>query len=844
MATLPQMKSFLTRASKKSDASDGLKRIANALKNFRQLDKGDQKDLNDLVRSAYAKLKSKPKAKATPTPRKATPKKTDSFSTDLAKFKKKVGKVIYRRATSNTDIIKDAQRPALKSGKRIVRKAGYTSNQYGTFPNQVGTPYWESRSNRMDVNQPSQRARIKLADGGQTSKIVRDGSYLFGYEPYFEKNVMIASIDDIEKVVRPTHGYYPNHPLSKKAIAWAKKNGYQYIADGKKYAKGGNLNRLSNSRLDEIIKRHEVVTEQVRFAFAKVLGLDKAYELLMRDSSSISPYGLVEKAVYSDLLLIDEIDENLINSAIEYSEDSHSQEEIGSSDMTYILKYMLDGAGLKTDFVNGTLQRVDNNGNVIQLKNELPKTTMFAKGGKITEHSKIDLVVKKPWGDEKIEVAKFKGRGDALISARALNENSPTNFSYSVNNLKKYAKGGKLSSRAKYIPNRDIEEVEVNQNGKTRFIDGADIVDGFYVKKKGKFAKGGEIGESYVFGNEGYSYTNSFGVDQSDFIKLVDVYHNTNPSEQMDRIVERLTYREFAHKYGDEKLHLVMNYIHQTHKSHEGKYGNGGNLDEAKVYVADLMEYNNGRLVGKWFNLSDYSSGAELMEAIQEMLDEQTKKDKYGDVHEEWAVHDFEGFPRSFYSEYMGESDFDNIYEIMKVADSSNLPVDVLMEAMSDLGYEDNAERVAEAYYSSVPASMGNEFRDFAYEYIDSIGSITDAVSNPEYYFDYESFGSDARMDYTDEELEEYGYDELDDTELGERLVDEMGGFDQLGQKNIEMYFDYDKFGRDLEYDFIAVRGKDGDYYFFNRNFAKGGNFEISIEEKKKSLRGNPTLKL
>jgi hypothetical protein len=45
-------------------------------------------------------------------------------------------------------------------------------------------------------------------------------------------------------------------------------------------------------------------------------------------------------------------------------------------------------------------------------------------------------------------------------------------------------KGGKLSTKAKYIPKRDIEEVEVNQNGKEKMIDGADLLDGIYVKKK------------------------------------------------------------------------------------------------------------------------------------------------------------------------------------------------------------------------------------------------------------------------------------------------------------------------------------------------------------------------
>ena len=415
--------------------------------------------------------------------------KGGTIKKSLAEFKNKVGASKYREATRGVDIKADLQIPALKKGRRVVTTKGKTSNQYGTFKNQVGSVYYENRPNHYDVNQPSEKRKIKLADGGQTSKIVREGSELLGYEPYFEKNVTIAFIDDSKKVVTPTHGYYPNHPLSKKAISWAKRNGYQYMADGKKYAEGGT-------------------------------------------------------------------------------------------------------------------------------------------------------------------------------------------------------------------------------------------------------------------------------------------------------------------------------------------FADGGVLEGAEIYVADLAEYNNGRLVGKHLKLSDYSSGAEVMEAIQEILDEQTAKDKFGEVHEEYAIHDFEGFPRSFYHESMGEKDFEKLYQIADVANDRGIPIDVLMEAVADFGAdEDQIEAIADAYYSSVPSSMGNESRDFAYEYIDSIGSITDAVSNPDFYFDYESFGSDARMDYSDEDLEEYGYDELDDTELGERLVDEMGGIEQVGDKTIEMYFDYDRFGRDLEQDFISVKGDDGDYYFFNRNW-------------------------
>jgi antirestriction protein len=738
MATLPQMKSFLTRASKKSDASEGLKRIANALKNFRQLDKGDQKDLNDLVRSAYAKLKSKPKA--TSTPKKATPKKTDSFATDLDKFKKKVGKVIFRRATSGTDIDKDAKRPALKSGKRIVRKQGYTSNQYGTFENKVGTPYWESRSNRMDVNQPSQRARVKLADGGSLGNIGDPFSF-----------DVKAKNKNGENVERTMVSYSSNEKMAKEKLLDFLTQKLKYtdvkISNGRKghhpFAKGGKVGKSYTYGNEGYSYTNNFGVDQADFI--KLVDVyHNTYPLRQTDR-------IVERLTYREFA--SKYGEEKLHKVMNYIHQTHKIHEG---------RYAKGGSVSK-----GIEQPSYEEGIMISKPFYSEEKSFFglAKGYKITnkfkENITAEFIISKNLGISK---------KDALDKANAFYnfckkaktweqyEDLSSEFIKEWNAKEKYAKGGKLSSRARYIPNRNIEEVEVNQNGKTRFIDGADILDGFYLKKKGKFAEGGE-------------------------------------------------------------------------------------LDEAKIYVADLMEYNNGKLVGKWLNLSDYSSGSEVLEAIQEFLDEQTKKDKYGEVHEEYAIHDYEGFPRSFYSEYMGEGDFDNLYEIMRIADSSNLPVDVLMEAMSDLGYEDNAERVAEAYYSSIPASMGNEFRDFAYEYIDSIGSITDAVSNPEFYFDYESFGSDVRMDYTEEELEEMGYNELDDAELGETLVDEQGGVKNLGQKTIEMYFDYDKFGRDLEYDFIAVRGKDGDYYFFNRNFAKGGEVEISIEEKKKSLRGNPTLK-
>ena len=413
---------------------------------------------------------------------------------------------------------------------------------------------------------------------------------------------------------------------------------------------------------------------------------------------------------------------------------------------------------------------------------------------------------------------------------------------FGTSGLGTFADGGQTTTiqdiLAKY---KAMESAKPKQDPTTDFLnkswEGKNLDD--YIMYSDKYKRGGKMAKGGIM---------EHGLEEGDkivkevdnrwlIVKSKEGVHSVIDVEKGSRFIvglddSKTSGKRTSAKAGVKQAMDYINYLKST------KMANGGTLDDAKIYVADLAEYNNGRLVGKWLDLSDYSSGAEVMEAIQEMLDEQTKKDKFGDVHEEYAIHDYEGFPRSFYSEYMGESDFDALYEMMKVADSSNLPLEVLMEAVSDLGYEENPERVAEAYYSSVPASMGNEWRDFAYDYIDSIGNITEAVSKPEYYFDFESFGSDVRMDYSEEELEEMGYDDLSDTEIGEQMADEMGGVKYLGEELIERYFDYDKFGRELEYDFISVRGKDGNYYFFNRNFAKGGQFKAKnfrkIESKGK----------
>ena len=90
----------------------------------------------------------------------------------------------------------------------------------------------------------------------------------------------------------------------------------------------------------------------------------------------------------------------------------------------------------------------------------------------------------------------------------------------------------------------------------------------------------------------------------------------------------------------------------------------------ARIYVASLSHYNAGHLVGEWIELSPWWNGADVMDEIRSVLDraEEAGPDVSGPV-EEYAVHDFEGFPRSLYHEYMSAQAFDKLTTFLRLRD-------------------------------------------------------------------------------------------------------------------------------------------------------------------------------
>ena len=169
------------------------------------------------------------------------------------------------------------------------------------------------------------------------------------------------------------------------------------------------------------------------------------------------------------------------------------------------------------------------------------------------------------------------------------------------------------------------------------------------------------------------------------------------------------------------------------------------------MYIADLEAYNNGELKGEWLDLADYNDSEEFNDAVQDLLD--------GWGVEEYAIHDVENFPDGMYSEYMGTSDFDEIYDMIELAKNNDLPLDVVMEVVSQ--YDESAVEEYQGQYE--------DGEDFASQMIDEIG--LENFSDPQYFVDI----SDMDRRIMAQEMADSYTDDIAYEDDGERVVEEAG---------------------------------------------------------------------
>jgi antirestriction protein len=220
--------------------------------------------------------------------------------------------------------------------------------------------------------------------------------------------------------------------------------------------------------------------------------------------------------------------------------------------------------------------------------------------------------------------------------------------------------------------------------------------------------------------------------------------------------VRQVGNREYSlgRNWTNDHRHTNKSENHEVNYNRKRFFAGGGSVndDTPKIYVADLEAYNNGRLSGVWLDLTDYNDADELMDAINDFL-----KTTGG---EEYAVHDYENLPRSMYSEYMGARDFAELYEMIDLAKENDLPLDVVMEMVSQFDAMAVREHVG---------TFDSE-QDFAEQLVDDLGGIQN-FNDFQYYLEV----SDTDRRLLSQDMADGYVDDIRDEDGGNRLIEEAG---------------------------------------------------------------------
>ena len=238
-----------------------------------------------------------------------------------------------------------------------------------------------------------QKESFGYADGGEMEstditadleKFNIDNLDYYEYEQYNHFLPRLGKAQSLQLLINTVDG--DTSQLSPELAELAEKQGSSYADGGfmnNVYANGGGF--ANDPHYKSFMEKRDKLIAQLKSRVVRAVGIDEAMEFFDYEHSSIAPYRFLERAVQSNLIALDEINKELVESALEETKDLDSDEdleEIGSSDFTYYLKNVLDEAGFNVGFVNSRLRRLNEDGSVKEIENN------YANGGDLSD---VDL---------------------------------------------------------------------------------------------------------------------------------------------------------------------------------------------------------------------------------------------------------------------------------------------------------------------------------------------------------------------------------------------------------------------------------------------------------------------
>jgi antirestriction protein len=158
-----------------------------------------------------------------------------------------------------------------------------------------------------------------------------------------------------------------------------------------------------------------------------------------------------------------------------------------------------------------------------------------------------------------------------------------------------------------------------------------------------------------------------------------------------------------------------------------------------KVYITDLEAYNNGSLVGSWYELPMHED--QLAESIENELQRGKAVCGSEHYHEEYFITDFE-------CDYMNIDEYDSLTKLNEIAqkmeeleEHERKAVKLLLENHLTENIDDAIENI-----DNLICTNESNMEDVAFSYIQESSSIENIPESLQYYFDYESLGRDMEI--------------------------------------------------------------------------------------------------
>ncbi len=247
-----------------------------------------------------------------------------------------------------------------------------------------------------------------------------------------------------------------------------------------------------------------------------------------------------------------------------------------------------------------------------------------------------------------------------------------------------------------------------------------------------------------------------------------------------------------------------------------------------KGYITNLGKYVEGELIGKFVEFP--ITNKELKKVLDEI--------GINEYYEEYFITDYDGNYPSCVYDMLGE------YTPIKTLNKIALALEKVCQAGVQeqfIAFLEHSNDIFGACANAINGNglyiSGSDYSDLAHFFIDETGGIENlSKESLEYYFDYDMFGRDIRIEFYNEEKPEetageYWCSDEDatDEEIGQAVIEECG---LECVRNIDYYFNYEEYGRTIFTDGSYISTDNGYMDCSDYDDSLGEDFENELEEE------------